>query len=98
MRIRPKHLHSESDTPRRSQHRGQLFYRLLEQATQTPHAGYRDLVLIGGAKSVTPTHRRGHAAWLRPWPSQTPGAPGAGSERALSGARLQRWQSHHGGA
>ncbi|HYO19773.1 MAG TPA: hypothetical protein VES02_14035 [Dermatophilaceae bacterium] len=38
---------------RRSQHRDQLFYRLLEQSVQTSHAGYRDLVHIGGAKPVT---------------------------------------------
>ena len=59
--VSPEHLQAYAHefefrfNRRRSQHRGQLFYRLLEQAAQTPHAGYRDLVLIGGAKSVTPT-------------------------------------------
>jgi hypothetical protein len=80
--VSPEHLQAYAHefefrfNRRRSQHRGQLFYRLLEQAVQTPPVGYRDLVLIGGAKSVTPTPPtgpRGVAASLaqpdagRPW-------------------------------
>ena len=63
---------------RRSRHRGQLFYRLLSQAVQTPPTGYADLVRIGGAKKprpVPPAQRRVSTATLaqpdagRPWRS-----------------------------
>lgn len=74
---------------RHSRHRGQLFYRLLDQAVRTPRTSYRDLVLIGGAKAVTPTPPagpRGVAPTLaqpdagRPWRQLPPDLPRVGPE------------------